>query len=500
MIYGWPSLLLALGFASLAALAFETPPDPALPPTATPPPATALPAAPARSPAAITQPNPTDGFLRWNRSQRRVDADLNGWPLRKALEKIAAATGWAVLVEPGLESRIAARFSQRPEREALSTLLADVNYALVPSPNGPSRLLVFRSNSDNATVSVRPTPDPDPESPEAGVLDKELIVRLKKGARESIHDLAKRLGARVAGSIDSLDAHRLVFDDAEAADRARNELASSENVESVESNYAIGSPTRMERATGLQAPVLGLKARPIQDGSTVVVALIDTAVPSSGLTHADFLLPGVSVAGDVQPGTGLSHGPAMFETVIQGLALTQASDTGQPVRVLPIDVYGGRSETSSFEVAQGVVVALEKGADILNLSLAGPTSSPILHDVLQQASQAGVVAFAAPGNQPTTEPNYPAAYPEVVAVTASDRRGSLAPYANRGDFVDLIAPGTSVIPFQGESFVVNGTSVATAYTAGLAAGLLADSGKPAAEIVRQLKARIGFTPPKPTGP
>jgi hypothetical protein len=499
VIYGWPSLLLALGLASLAALAFETPPVPALTPNPTPTStAAAVPATPARPPAATAQPKPADGFLRWNRSQRRVDADLNGWPLRKALEKIAAATGWAVLIEPGLESRIAARFSQRPEREALSTLLADVNYALVPSPNGPSRLLVFRSNSDNATVSVQPVPDP--ETPEAGVLDKELVVRLRKGARESIHDLAKRLGARVAGSIDSLDAHRLVFDDAEAADRARNELASDENVESVESNYAIGSPTRMERATGLQAPVLGLKARPIQDGSTVVVALIDTAVPSSGLAHADFLLPGVSVAGEVQAGTGLSHGPAMFETVIQGLALTQTSDAGQPVRVLPIDVYGGRSETSSFEVAQGVVVALEKGADILNLSLAGPTSSPILHDVLQQASQAGVVAFAAPGNQPTTQPNYPAAYPEVVAVTASDRRGALAPYANRGDFVDLIAPGTSVVPYQGESFVVNGTSVATAYTAGLAAGLLADSGKPAAEIVRQLKARIGFTPPQSTGP
>jgi len=187
----------------------------------------------------------------------------------------------------------------------------------------------------------------------------------------------------------------------------------------------------------------------------------------------------------------------MFETVIQGLAISQKSETGQPVRVLPIDVYGGRTETSSFEVAQGVVVALERGADILNLSLAGPTSSPILHDVLQQASQAGVIAFAAPGNQPTTSANYPAAYPEVVAVTASTRGGTLAPYANRGSFVDLIAPGTSVVPFGGESYVVNGTSVATAYTAGLAAGLIADSGKTGAEIVKQLQSKIGFTPPPP---
>ncbi|MGE4180726.1 MAG: S8 family serine peptidase [Limisphaerales bacterium] len=440
----------------------------------------------------------TSGYLHWNRTSRRVDADFRGWPLAKVLETIAAGTPWTVLVEPGLETPVAAHFTNRRERDALATLLADVNYALVPAADGRSRLFVFRSNSDLATVEIRAAKEKN-RSREPGVLERELIVRLKKGSAEDIHALAKRLGARVAGSIEGLDAHRLVFDDAEAADRARAELASNENVEGVESNYAIGAPTQLERANGLVPPVVNLKAQPLKDGTSVIVALIDTGVPSSGVVHSDFLLPGVSVVGGASAEGGLSHGPAMFETVIQGLAISQKSDAGQPVRVLPIDVYGGRSETSSFEVAQGVVAALERGADILNLSLAGPTDSPILHDVLQQSSKAGVIAFAAPGNQPTTTLNFPAAYPEVTAVTASDRRGALASYANRGDYVDLIAPGTSVVPYQGESYIVNGTSVATAYTAGLAAGLLADTGKSGAEIVQQLQAKIGFNPttPKP---
>lgn len=488
VIRRWLNLFFALGLASLAAGASPVP-ESDLPPNV--PSSTRS----KTSPSSSLATSPT-GHLHWDRAKRRVDADLRGWPLSKALEKIAAATGWIVLVEPGLDPNVAARFTQRPERDALAALLADVNYALLPSPKGPSRLLVFRSNADNATLEVQPPKDTD-DAKEPGVLEKELVVRLKKGSKEDIQALAKRLGARVAGSIDGLDAHRLVFDDAEAADRARTELASNENVESVESNYAISSPTQLERANGLTPPPVNLRARPVKDGSTVIIALLDTAVPPTGLAHADFLLPGVSVAGDAKADGSLSHGPAMFETVIQGLAISQKSETGQPVRVLPIDVYGGRTETSSFEVAQGVVVALERGADILNLSLAGPTSSPILHDVLQQASQAGVIAFAAPGNQPTTSANYPAAYPEVVAVTASTRGGTLAPYANRGSFVDLIAPGTSVVPFGGESYVVNGTSVATAYTAGLAAGLIADSGKTGAEIVKQLQSKIGFTPPPP---
>lgn len=519
--HGWLKFLFGLGCAALTALASPNPEpgDSTVEPLAQPTdlPSVTADVSPAANPvvspggpagsvpgivAPAAKPRPSDSppaadteYLRWNRAKRRVDADLRGWPLSKALERIAAATGWTILVEPGLDVPVGARFKNRPEREALATLLADVNYALLPSAKGPSRLLVFRSNSDNATVEVQPHKDPE-GAKEAGVLERELIVRLKKGSKEDIHALAKRLGARVAGSIDGLNAHRLVFDDADAANRARTELAGNENVESVESNYAIGSPTQLERANGLNPLPVNLKARPMKDGSSVIVALLDTAVPSSGVAHSDFLLPAVSVAGEVKADAGLSHGPAMFETVIQGLALSQKSDTGQPVRVLPIDVYGGRAETSSFEIAQGVVVALERGADILNLSLAGPSSSPVLHDVLQQSAQAGVIAFAAPGNQPTTSLNYPAAYPEVIAVTASDRRGAIASYANRGNYVDLIAPGTSVVSYQGESYVVNGTSVATAYTAGLAAGLIADSGKSGADVVKQLQSKIGFTPPQ----
>ena len=71
----------------------------------------------------------------------------------------------------------------------------------------------------------------------------------------------------------------------------------------------------------------------------------------------------------------------------------------------------------------------------------------------------GVLFLAAAGNEPTTAPNYPAAYPEVLAVTAGGRNGQLASYANRGDFVDVAAPGSSIIHFDGKAYLVSGTSV-----------------------------------------
>jgi hypothetical protein len=445
---------------------------------------------------------PTDGYLRWHPKERRVDADLRGWTLQRTLERIAAASGWEVLVEPGIEFRVAARFDGRPVREALAALFSDLNFAVLPArtASGPTRLLVFRSTTSEATQVVKPVAE-EASAAEAKVLAKELVVRLKKGSKADIEALARKLGAKVVGSIPGQDAYRLVFEDEAAASAARSALDGNEDVASVESNYAMGAPGRMDRVPGMSVPPLGLRARPMQDGSSVVVALLDTGVPASTVTHADFLLPGVSVASSSQPGeSGLSHGPAMFETILQGLALGQQGADGTPVRVLPVDLYGGREETSTFELAQGIVVALERGADILNLSLSGPSPSPLVQDVLKQASQAGVLAFAAPGNEPTTANTYPAAYPEVIAVTAANRQGQLADYANRGGFVDLMAPGTSVVPYAGDTWVVNGTSVATAYTSGLAAGLLADSGRTPTDITRQLQQKLGFQAATATPP
>lgn len=457
-----------------------------------------LPAAAQGADPATATP-PTDnlpGFLRWHRAERRVDADVRHWPLQATLERIAAGTGWKVFVEPQIDGSVAARFENRPEREALAALLSEVNFALVPGTNGTRKLLVFQSDSSKATVPVEPAVKA--RAPGASrELTRELVVRLRKGSKAEAEALAKRLGARLVGALPELGAYRLEFDDEAAANRAREALAQDDSVASVESNYALSPPGQIDRLAGQTTTPVPLRARPVQDASSVVVALIDTGFDAATTAHSDFLLPTVNVAGT---GTGtatseLAHGAAMFETIIQGLSIGQsATATGQPVRVLPVDIYGGQAETSTFQLAQGILSSLERGADILNLSLSGPSPSPLVEDALRQATAAGVVTFAASGNEPSTSANYPAAYPDVVAVTASDRRGELATYANRGAFVDIIAPGTSVVPGLGDTWVVQGTSVSTAYTAGLAAGMLADSGKPASTVVGQIKSRLGFTP------
>src|SRR5258706_12709522 len=99
--------------------------------------------------------------------------------------------------------------------------------------------------------------------------------------------------------------------------------------------------------------------------------------------------------------------------------------------------------------------------------------------------------FAAAGNEPVTTPFYPAAYPGVRAVTAIDN-GQLAPYASRGSFVSLGAPGSSIVPFGNMAYGVQGTSVSSAYTSGLAAGYLETSGGNIAQMQKFLNNNFGL--------
>jgi thermitase len=160
------------------------------------------------------------------------------------------------------------------------------------------------------------------------------------------------------------------------------------------------------------------------------------------------------------------------------------------VQILPVDIYGSSAATSTFDVANGIVQAVNNGANPINLSLGSEGDSPILHSVIQDASSRNIVFIGAAGNQPVTTPVYPAAYPEVMAVTAIDQ-GQIASYANRGSFVSLGAPGTSVIYFDNQPYYVTGTSASAAFTSGIAAGYMDATHNGVSQMQAYLRGNFG---------
>jgi hypothetical protein len=426
--------------------------------------------------------------LNWNTNKNRVTADIQSSELTDLLERIAGATGWRVFLEPGTTHQVSAKFSELAPGDALHLLLGDVNFALVPETNSRPRLFVFRTSQRHATQSIQPSRLRN--HAQSKVIPNELIVRLKPGAK--IDELAKLIGAKVIGRIDGLNAYRLQFDDSSATTAARDQLAGNPDVAAVDSNYSIERPD-VPLAVPTGAAPIQLQLKPPPDNGRIIVGLVDTAVQPLGNNLDQFLLKQISVAGDTQVNSDSpTHGTAMAETLLRSLQSFTKGSTS--VQILPVNVYPGGgvgdAATSTFDVANGIIQAVNGGAKILNLSLGSSSDSPFLQSVIQDVSKLNIAMFAAAGNEPVATPFYPAAYPEVRAVTAIDN-GQLAPYASRGSFVSLGAPGSSLIPFGNLAFGVQGTSVSSAYTSGLAAGYLESSGGNLSKMESFLSSNFG---------
>jgi hypothetical protein len=407
--------------------------------------------------------------LTWSTSQNRVSADLQGVALPRLLQGVAQLTGWTVLVEPGTVHEVSTKFKDCPPGDALHRLLGDLNFALLPQTNHRPCLVVFRTAQAKATLVIAPSDLNATNAAPACAIANELVVRLKPGA--SIDELARKLGAKVLGKIDSLNAYRLGFGDADAASAAREQLSGNPEVVGVESNYVVApppAPQPLVNSPNLPSPVQ-LKLSPPNGSGKIIVGLVDTAWQPQGNALDAFMLKTLSVAGSASPDpTVPTHATSMYQDILRALSAEPGGASG--VQVVSVDVYGSNPTANTFDVALGIVKAVGSGANVINLSLGSPGESAVLHDIIQQVKQSGIPMFAAAGNDASPQPFYPAAYPETISVTASSQ-GQLASYANYGSFINLIAPGSGVVYFGGSAYLVSGTSTSAAFMSGRTAAL-----------------------------
>jgi serine protease len=111
------------------------------------------------------------------------------------------------------------------------------------------------------------------------------------------------------------------------------------------------------------------------------------------------------------------------------------------VRIMPLRVLDRYGRGRTGDIADAIRFAADHGAAVINMSLGGPFPSRIMADAIAYAHERGVVVVAAAGNSASARPSYPAGYPHVISVAATQYDRRLAPYSNYGDSVDLAAPG-----------------------------------------------------------
>jgi len=247
--------------------------------------------------------------------------------------------------------------------------------------------------------------------------------------------------------------------------------------------------------------------------AAVTVAVLDTGVLTAHPDLHDNLVDGYDFiegnAGANDPGDkGIGgqrssfHGTHVAGTIAAGTNGVGGTGVAPGVKIMPVRVLGEDGGTSS-QIIAGLCFAAQlnaennprcsnvltvDAADIINLSLGGPDSSDIEQAVYNAVVAKGIIVIAAAGNESTSAPSYPAAYDNVISVSATNRNTELASYSNFGDRIDVAAPGgdfasdegilsswgddLNVAPNDEPEFIygsLQGTSMASPHVAGVAA-------------------------------
>lgn len=205
--------------------------------------------------------------------------------------------------------------------------------------------------------------------------------------------------------------------------------------------------------------------------SSLTVAVVDTGVE-----------PVADLAGALLPGIDLVHGDSVAEddvglgTQVAGAVAARGGDGVGTAglcwrcRILPVKVSAVGVPATTARVAAGIDWAVAHGADVVVTSLAATLPLAALQTAVADARAADVVVVAAAGNDGTPAPRYPAAYPGVLSVGATDARDARTGFTDYGAWVRIAAPGCVHLPNR---LGVTRLSCATAFAAGLVAGAAA---------------------------
>lgn len=211
------------------------------------------------------------------------------------------------------------------------------------------------------------------------------------------------------------------------------------------------------------------EAHKLSAGANVTVAVIDSGIDVAHPELADAVVGSFDALGS-------KEGAHVHGTGIAGAIVSHARLMGSAprARILAIRAFGvsqGGAESSSFIILKGINHAALNGAQVINMSFAGP-QDPLIERGIAASASKGIVMVAASGNAgPKSPPLYPAASPSVIAVSATDAYDRLFTASNRGSHIAVAAPGVDIfLPAPDNKYqMTSGTSFSAAYISGLAA-------------------------------
>ena len=216
-------------------------------------------------------------------------------------------------------------------------------------------------------------------------------------------------------------------------------------------------------------------AHAVATGLGSLIAIIDTGIDQS---HPDLQ---AAVAGSFDATGAKQQVTDPHGTAIAGIIRAHGAVEGVApeaklldVRVFEPEAGGTGTVATTLALLRGLQWSTDTHARIVNLSLAGPRDA-LVGEAIAALVAKEIVVVAAAGNEGASAPNaYPAAFANVIAVTATDSGDALYTAANHGSYIALAAPGVDVLaPALFEAYQMNsGTSFAAAHVSGVIALML----------------------------
>lgn len=216
------------------------------------------------------------------------------------------------------------------------------------------------------------------------------------------------------------------------------------------------------------------KAWATNTGAAIKVGVVDTGID---LTHPDLqanIKGGVNtIHPNKTPNDDNGHGTHVSGTAAALNNTIGVVGVGPNIHLYAIKVLGRNGSGFLSDVIEGLEWAITNGMQVTNMSLGTTSDIQSFHDAVIAVRNAGIIQVAAAGNSGGAV-SFPAAYPEVIAVSATDSTDTIASFSSRGPEVDLAAPGVDIpSTYKGSSYAtLSGTSMATPHVTGAAALVL----------------------------
>ena len=314
----------------------------------------------------------------------------------------------------------------------------------------------------------------------------EAVVRFR--SESAYRDFLRNAGARgleVLGQLDRFRAVRVGFEDVESLRNGLRDTAAADLA--LDANFLVTVPTppaesvptsgaALKSFEGGALEWLGVRTDNSFWGAGIKVAVLDTGVQEH-TAFADGQVESIDLVGgeSAQQSDIQGHGTAVASII--GSNLEALGGVAPAAELVSFQVISGDGVGDSFTLADGIVQAVDTGAQVVNISLGSFGDSLLVREAIAYALENNVAVVAAAGNDGGTQISYPAAYDGVVAVGAVDANSQHVPFSNRSEDLSLVAPGYGVYAAWpgGQAVSFSGTSASAPFVSASVAAVLSEN-------------------------